>query len=303
MSIKLSAYDTTACSGHVIDSIRDALQLAYGMGELRPDPDLLDSKMVVVVRGGHYQDQNILSFAHPIVLHTRHGHVVAVDARPYGRYESAQGEFHVRDKWSYHTLLLRGALQELWANGESELMRTFSNFPMKIFANWVGEMVAKRLAMEFSDQARLSILSGVMYQSLFIDDLAPARDPVVLGQQIVRATGMKADQVMDVVDRYPQVSDVDDYCRGAQMVTENVRTRALNPSILLQLAGAYWYGANARETIAVALEHPPTWIALLWQALADRGMRNSGLTKILDRSMFARDGELFQKQVLNLVRA
>lgn len=303
MSVYTSAYDTTACSGHVIDSIRDALELAYGMGELRPDPDLLDSKKVVIVRGGPYQDQNILSFAHPIVFHTRHGYVVAVDARPYGRYEAAQGEFHVRDKWNYHAQVLRGALQELWVNDERELVRTFSNFPMKIFANWVGEMVAKRLAMEFGDQARLSILSGVMYQSLFIDDLAPAKDPVVLGQQVVRATGMKADQVMDVVDHYPRVDSVEDFCRGSQVVTENVRTKALNASIVLQLAGAYWYGANARETIAVALEHPPTWIALLWHALADRGMRNSGLTKILDRSMYARDGELFQKQVLNLVRA
>jgi hypothetical protein len=41
----------------------------------------------------------------------------------------------------------------------------------------------------------------------------------------------------------------------------------------------------------------------MWHAIADRGMRNSGLTDVLDRKSYTRDRDLFQKQVLHVVRS
>jgi hypothetical protein len=44
-----------------------------------------------------------------------------------------------------------------------------------------------------------------------------------------------------------------------------------------------WYGTNAKEIISVALEHPPTWAAIVFTALNERTFKNSMIYKIAER--------------------
>jgi hypothetical protein len=71
---------------------------------------------------------------------------------------------------------------------------------------------------------------------------------------------------------------------------------------LFTVLGGTWFGANAKELVAVALEHPPTWISILLAAFTERSFRNSQLGKLAERGSNKKTGEDFVVAVLNLLR-
>ena len=50
-----------------------------------------------------------------------------------------------------------------------------------------------------------------------------------------------------------------------------MRTEKLTPAVIYQMMGSLWYGGSGYEVTGVALEHPPTWLAMLWYAANERG--------------------------------
>jgi hypothetical protein len=64
---------------------------------------------------------------------------------------------------------------------------------------------------------------------------------------------------------------------------ENVRLAKFNSAILLSVMANSWYGTNAKEIISISLEHPPTWIALVYTALSEKTFKSSAIFKAADR--------------------
>ena len=55
------------------------------------------------------------------------------------------------------------------------------------------------------------------------------------------------------------------------------------------LLKASWYGTNASDNVGMALEHLPTWIAILYTAVSDRSYRKSKITERAERMGRAND--------------
>jgi hypothetical protein len=87
----------------------------------------------------------------------------------------------------------------------------------------------------------------------------------------------------------------------AQEITDSVRLKDFNAGVLFTLLGNTWFGANAKEMIAVATEHPPTWIAMLLSAFTERTFKNSQIAKILERNSFKKLSDDFVNSTLNLI--
>lgn len=304
MTIAKTAYDTTACRGFILSKIQEGLTRAHIQDLLSAVP----GSQVIEVRGGHYVDELVPSFSHPILFKGKDGvERLAIDVRGLGRYDPVQGQYTVRDVASYEGLQIRSSLNEIWLTESGpEQVRNLSTFPMSVYASWIGEAVAKRLALEPQDQFAVSVLAAVFYLNQFWPQdktQSPSKvDKAYLVSAITRGLNYKADTVYDIVEQYAGLASVEEFCNACKEHTQSVRMRDLNPSTLFVMTGGYWYGTNGREVIAVALEHPPTWMSLLWQAMFDRGYRNAGLTKILERTTYKRQGGQFGMQVANLVK-
>jgi hypothetical protein len=304
MSIFKTAYDTAACRGYITDKVMDGLTRADIKGLLT------SSKLndVVLVIGGHLVDELVPTFNHPILFKDKNGiDKLAIDVRGYGKWDSVQQEYVVRDTASYDGLMVRAGLNEIWLepNGPDRI-RSLSVFPLSVFASWIGEAVAKRLALEAQDQFTVSVLAAIFYLNLFWDNersTNPTKmDKAFLVSVISRGLNYKSDMVYDIVEKHAGIIDVNAYCEACKSYSQSVRLRDLNASTLFAMIGGYWYGSSGREVIAVALEHPPTWLSLLWQAMYIQGYRNAGLTKILERSTYKRQSSQFGLAVSSLLK-
>lgn len=299
MSIHQTAYDTVACRGSILRKTTEALQAAEINGSLMPLPE----SFVQQVRGGNTWLDAVPAFSHPMLFEDRQGVMrLAVDVRPFGTWNAQQHEFHVRNKVDYDLTAARARLNEIWLEHSPSLLRDISTAPLFIYSSWLSEAITRRFALDPREQLDLAIVSGVFYCSLFTDakELGePEKMRVVAA--ITRALRCSAEDVLAVVDQVSVIGDVHEFCLRAAEVTKSVRLKELNAGVLFAIVGGTWFGFNARELAAVAIEHPPTWIAMLIAAFNERSFKNSALSKLSERTASKDIGRDFLRATMNLL--
>ncbi|WP_233875021.1 hypothetical protein [Paraburkholderia adhaesiva] len=300
-----TAYDTTQCSGYVLDRLESGLKAALLAGALAPANE---AATILEVHGGQPLADAVPEFAHPWLIEHDHGRTIVFDARPFGAFDRISGEFVIRNETEYGLQRRRAQLNDIWVNDDPALLRDVSPVAMSLFAGWISENVARRFALDPREQLDLAILSAIHYLSLFSDDGSPGAHPDAhqrtrMVMQVSRALRCPGEEVMTLLEKHQhEISGIPGLCASAAEATGSVRLRELNPGILISIIKGTWFGINAAEMLAVALEHPPTWLALLAAAHIERTWRNSGLARMVERQAHKEPNQLFLRAVLNLAQ-
>lgn len=306
MTIRKTAYEATACLGFLINKTKEALEEAMINGWLGWLEDNHSVRTVEQSTGG---TNTIPSFSHPMIFKKEPidpsddaaKFISIIDIRPFGRYEN--GNYNVKNSTEYNLMVLRGQLNSIWVNRNTSLLRDVSSMPIGIYASWVSESVARRFALDPREQMNLAILAAIFYNSCFTDEEKELeeREKQRLAVLISKAIRVKSEDVFAIMDQVSVIKDITEFCKIAPDVVESIRLKELNTGLLFSILGGTWFGANAKEMIAVAIEHPPTWIAILFAAFSERTYKNSGITRIAERSSFREAGKDFTKAVSRLV--
>ena len=295
-----TAYDTTACSGYKLDKTIELLKIAYVNKELVD----IGAHNIYSLIGGSAITNEVPSFAHPLLVNFDKNFAnLVIDSRSYGKFNTQQNKFIVSNQVDYNILLARAKLNAIWLSGSPNILRDSTNIPMSIFASWIGEAISKRFALNPKEQFDLTILSAIFYNSLFSDvTVFEERDKLRLINIVTRSLRASAQDVITIVDKMDSVGNIFEFCRMAEKATDSIRLRELNPGLVFTILGGTWFGTNAKEMIAVAVEHPPTWIAMLLAAFNDRTFKNSQIVKITERSVYKKNSDEFIRAVLNIIK-
>jgi hypothetical protein len=305
MTIHRSAYDTLACRDFVISKITAGLQAALHIGFLPQQ----GSQSIRELQGGAAEVDHVPTFQHPFVLVDGKpvpGHppatYVVIDVRPFGKWDKHQHQYAVRNKTEYGFMRLRGLLTQAWIENPASL-NTLTGLPMKMYASWISEKVAQKFALDPREQGLLQVLAAFHYASLFTDEKHLSQSEIHrIATMIKTATGMEGQMILNVLERFQApLHSIDEFCKVASEVTESIRLKDFNVGFLFDLLGGTFYVANQKEIIAVALEHPPTWIAMLAVAADDRSYKNTYITKLLERLDRRDKGMVLRRAVKVLV--
>lgn len=311
MTIYNSAYDTLACKSYVTGPIAAGVERAQ-IGGYTPTihPDIL------TVQDGEYSTDTIHAFTHPLPLVSSERHQgaevkvkIAVDVRPFGKWDRAQMQFRITNPQEYELATLRGRLSYIWLNDllkekiQPVYFRDLSPLCMRVYADWISIETSRRFALEPGQQYKLNILAAIFYFTLFTNDEKwEEQDNIRCSAYVSRALRCSQPDVLEVLEQLEKpMSGIADFCIAAAVVTGSLRLQELTPAVLFALVGGSWFGAHARELVHVALEYPPTWIALLYRAIEERGYQGTGIGKLVNRT--ARNGETdeFVRALVRLV--
>lgn len=319
MTLRETAYNTTACNGFLMEKTAVAIVEASIHGYLKDAP----GSGVLMVEGGYAAADAIPPFFHPMLVklpaapHPKNA--VVVDMRPFGAVDKSQNSFRVRNRVEYQLALHRAHLNQIWISQSPSLLRDLSKLPLTIFASWVSENVAKRYALDPAEQLKLAIYTAVFYLSNFMPAVLASEkqgidehDKTRFAAAISQALHCKAQDVLKVLDEEtdvemmpgvgcPLIANTIHFCNIVSGIS--VRMKEFNTGVLFSILGGTWFGANAREMVAVALEHPPTWLAILLAAYNERTYNNSGITKLTERKSNRAAGEDYVRSVLSLLKA
>lgn len=290
MTIHRTAYDTTACSGHQINRIKDAIAEAR-VRDYLPIKD--DTAQVFSTRGAQAP---IPAFNHPLLIAKENGEageaLLAVDIRPAVKEDQnvtnsdicGSGMYRVTNGTVYRSRLYRAALNAVWLKEGPGALRSITPMAMSVFASWISETIARRYALDPKTQYNLMILAGIFYSSNHFEGLEydKAQENRHLSG-IANALRVELPDVLTAYDSVKLILSMEDFCNKAKSYLNNVRLEELNSGVLIALMKGTWVGDNAAENVAVALEHPPTWLAILLEGYTNKTIKFTTIAKICER--------------------
>lgn len=279
-----TAYDTFVCQPFVMTKVRHALDAVYHTGQLQNIP----RSGALQLQGGSPLANEVPAFAHPIQIDKAAGAhdepPIVVDVRSFGKYDSHVGGFVIRNRTEYEFQVLRARLNNCWVKDAPSLLLNVGALGMKIFAAWIAENVTKKFLLDAREKLMLQIYSAFFYWSLFQDD--HAMNAVMKHRAmatIMKSTGLSGKEVAEVVEHFEKpLTGIEEFCALAHEVVRSIRLKDFNVGVLYAILKNTWFGVNSQEVVAVALEHPPTWIAMICMASQDRSFKNSAVNRLLE---------------------
>ncbi len=285
-----TAYDTTMGSVVIVKPIQHAIEKAIIASELKSVTLNLKADgdyKPLFVTGALQSDTEIPLFTHPItILNSKGEKYICTDLRLFIRQgaEIKDIDSAVKNRVEYNFVKSRAILNMLWLNGHVNEMRINLAFGATVYAAWLAETIAKTFALDFGDQTTLSVISHAFYQSLFIEkkELSPS-DIDKIATSIIKITKLPATTVFGILEQIKELKDINDYCKAVTDILANVRLQNFNLPVLLSIVPNSWYGTNNKEVIAAALEHPPTWLAMIYTALSERTYKTSKIYQLAEK--------------------
>lgn len=298
--MKISPYETKTCTGYQMGGITKALALADIEGDLAPMA--LNGKIVPGLFGIIPENKEIPPFAHPLFYKDRSGtELVVLDSRGYAR--GRKGETLVPANYADYTFnVVRGALTIYAKRNGLEDMAGLGDLPIAVFSRFLGEKLTRQLMFSPQEQMLITMVSAVWYICHFRDateEPFSERDLQKIALKVARATRIPAEVVFQHAGALRHMETIDDYLQVLKEVLNSKRANDMDPRLIYALTGGGWYGLNHKETMAVALEHLPTWLAMVYMSLLDRSYRNSGVAKVVLAADRSGAGKTF---ILNLSR-
>lgn len=278
MTIFNNAYATRACSGIVLNKIEDGLEKLSVMGYLENNAE---HGYLMLTRG----DQ-VPGFYHPVVIKNQNKEVVVVaDYRPYVRYDQ-NDQMVTTNGFDLNILINRATLNRIWVTKRPEYLRDVGPLAISVYCSWLSENISRKFALTPREQLNVAILAGIFYNCLFTDDAEwNDSDRTKIAVNVSKNTRCSIEDVFTILDKLQgPIRSVGEFCSVVATTLETVRIKDFNVGLLFEIIKNTWFGTNAAEVCCVAIEHPPTWLSLVYNAINERTFKKSGISQIVERS-------------------
>lgn len=295
-----TAYDTTVCAGYVLDKLQEGIQLALIKGDLAFAR--IPGTRIFEVKAMGTANASIPEFAHPYRFEHQGEQCLAIDVRPFGHFDRLKGAFVVRNPVEYELLVHRAKLNDIWLSDDWLTLRDVSPMALSYFASWIAENVARRFALDPKEQLNLGILAAFHYLCLFlVDDQLAEANKLKMVARISAAMRCSAHDVLAVLDeQHGPCLTIVDFCAQAKNATKSVRLQEFNAGVLVSIIKGTWFGVHSQEMLGAAMEHPPTWLAVLLAAHVERTYKNSTLARLVEKQAQREGGQQFVRAVTKL---
>lgn len=291
-------YDTTPCQGYrsSIQKISAAVTQAYvsNAGNFRHPENPFKKDRMLNFMEVLPSPLDLPAFAHPIQLQklpgVSHEPPMVVDMRNFVR-TGPNGEKIIGDNLAYDTALLRAMLQWFWMQNSPRELLSLGYFQVTVFSRWLTAALQRSLALPPEVQMRVTVIAAYYYLCMFYekDEVSDSdeREKVKLAQLISRSTFVNVEDTLKIIEDFKIHQDVNDLVQELIKSSGSSRFERFNLALLYQIVGGSWFGFNYRELVAVALEHPPTWLALMAQGCQEYGYRKTAIgetAKLYDKN-------------------
>uniref|UniRef100_A0AB39CCP7 Virion structural protein n=1 Tax=Pseudomonas phage RVTF4 TaxID=3236931 RepID=A0AB39CCP7_9VIRU len=241
---------------------------------------------VVTPREEH---DDVPNFAHIVNVGDDRSPKLVVDGRQYMKYDERTGVTRLTAANDWQLQCVRVALTlKMLEEGPSSMSR-FTDFPAKLFMDWVTGTLVQRYTLPPQSEMALRVISCLYYFSLYMPELAKAgHDRLRAGSLISDLTRVPLDDVLFMVDpdvkgSIGDMENADQFANELSSKGKSLAMGKLGFSDLHVLLKASWFGLNSSDNVGMALEHLPTWLAIAYTACSDRSYRKSKITERAER--------------------
>lgn len=263
---------------------------------IKPFTDLYTTLNPVILYGLSDIEKHIPVFHHPIV-NLEHKWI-ALDLRPFVKINSTKDNYEIKNESEYSLAIYRYILTGMWYTGKQS-----SIYSLKLghfaFSSWISDNLTRKFGLDLNNQLQLRILSMIYYSKLFTNEFTDED----FNKLIIRS---KEDVLIprlieEVYEKAGDLENIDDFCKACYTVTDNIRLKGLDYSVLINILNNNWIGANGKELCLLSLEHPPTWLSLVYVSLTQRSFKKNFIASVVDKLDKRGKGEDFINTLANII--
>lgn len=294
MPIYVDPHQTNIAKGWKTQPIRDQLKKMEIMGDLH--------KVEGYPIYGVYEGVEVPPFIHPLTYVTRDNeNTVVLDLRSYVNSKDPTA-ISVNNRSEYNLQINRALLTHTWINLPRNYFANVLDTTMKLFIKWVSSQVGKRFSLNVQDILIMEVVLGAYYINLFndeveIDDMARLN----MVNRLTKVLRLQPDFIEGIIgDDTSPIESVQALCMAIKFKTQSVRLKDLDAPVLYTIISKSWFGHNAPEMLAVALEHIPTFYALIYTASTENLYRKTGFSQAVE-FVLAKDKQNTAQGIKNLM--
>lgn len=223
---------------------------------------------------------------------------LVVDARLYKKIEQRTGIPRILQQNEWQFQYIRMALNIKLLREGPDFLHRLGDIPVKVFYNWISGILTQKYNLPPESTQAIWVICAVYYFAMQDDELMePGQERDRLIPIISRLTYIPAGFITDVIDTLGSLRGAGDLAYEISTNGRSIRMGKLKFSDLQLLVSPSWFGTASRENVGVALEHMPTYITLIYMALADRSYRKTVLSQKVEMVSRSDDASRF----INLV--
>jgi hypothetical protein len=213
----------------------------------------------------------------------------------------------VRDDAYNHAVMI-GDLTVLWLQNK-DLWRKdlldIGEFPAKVFVRWMSQALTTRLTLDAVQVALVRSLLFIYYIQLFnpLSEHATDEDRDRLLTRAARyIVGVDSETLSGIVGKVPVLNNLADLVKWIKERLDSPRTEKLTVGLIFDAIG-FSYGQTYKESVCVALEYPPVFVALVYKTCLERSYTRSGLGRVIETVVSRGNDKDYVKSLENLLRA
>lgn len=281
-------YHTHRCRSYRVEEIKKEIKKSSMVGD---NPFRLQeygfNNAVCALTG---PDTNIPPFAHPLLMDAKEyglfGDMAVFDARSVVRVDR-DGSVKITATDEFNFRLLRTQLTAYAKARHLTDIHNASWLPMVVFTSWISEILTRRLDLDPVSQQKTQIITAIYYLSLMKEptEVGEFSDREMAGIARTLNARMRVDVelVLNLLKILPSMENVSEYVNALKDHGGSIRFENLSVALLYTLTAGSWFCSNANEVIPVALEHIPTWVAIIASTVGSRGYKSTLISKTIDR--------------------
>ena len=302
----LLPYETTTCqrlyktaSKDIINKIKRA-ELDLKLPAMQT-PNKHPLKQAVYVSNAKDHDE-IMGFTQYVNIGDAKESILAIDGRHYMTLDKDLGLERLVKTNDWRFQCVRLSLNNVLLKGDNEAFSRLTDLPCRLFFRWVSAILTKKYSLHVSVQTNLWVICCFYYMAMIYPDLRDPGDARLLQMDVVAdATGIALDTVSEIAQKLGKMHNAQDLCDNIVENAGTLQLGKLSDTALFILAGSSWYGVQGRENIQVAMEHIPTWIAIVFAAIDDRTYNKSDIAIRLESAARRGEKESFVDLVSNVI--
>jgi len=262
----------------------------------------------IFITGYNDEEQELPVFEHPIVLTTLKGHVVTIsDVRRYVKPVKelpARLSDIVKDVNSLEFIVLRNILTKDFVNSDISKYSAVFKSATSGMGLWLSSMVNTAVLLDPVESFNIEIIASVYANTLLYNHTEVKAN---IDTIIARVIGSKhvykfsKNDIKELASSYivTDAGGLEELIINLQNVLPPEKAEFITIDSLIGVLGNIWYGPGGSETPIIALEHMPTWLALMNSSIINRSYQKSRIGMLLDKHKRVIDAKAFAKHFEN----
>lgn len=313
-----SPYETTPCKLYRIDKITEQLErlpVNYNHSEDEAINSFGQKLQVASLDGNANMVRNVYIkplavnipiFIHPITIPSKDANgfdAIISDCRDCTR-TNAHGVTSISAHSEFEFIRARNYLQGQWHLNISMGSKSMpvNNFAMYVFSRLIADAFTMRSNLDLLASTKVQALAAFYYYSMHQKnkELSDYELPNLV-MKISKAIKVPTTVVGEIIDDVTYIENIEDFCdrlisKGISSVFEDI-----NPAVVFGILRRAWMGKNSPEIIAVSLEHPPTFEAMLYMAAINPTFSKTSIGVIAKKDLKDRDALSFIERITQLI--